>query len=487
MNLNTITNGAIRIQLHLISLVTIFFLWIYNRQVCPFIDGLSFWEFAANISLVFLFQLLLREVLFRRWPTPRANISLSRHGYRLSVIIWCLAGLCAITVHGLRYPAFPLGSHLKLLSSYWVLGAGIIAQWEYVLLEKAERRHSASFRGAQQFLERITRRITEGYVLFTLAPVVIMLLVAIRYIFEGFIPREVAIELSYIGIFLVCTALLVATMFGRSLKKDTEHIKASLQQIERGAFTTTLDISRRDELGEMSASINQMAAGLQQRERIREAFGRFVSPRIAEEFIDKFVTNDNELTLGGQRREVVILMCDIRNFTPLAETISPEQLTALLNGYFSEMVAVIQRHGGMVDKFIGDAIMATFGLVDSEDMAPRAVRAAIEMQERLAAYNHRIAEAGMEPLQSGIGIHMGDVVAGYIGSAERMEFSVIGTAVNIAARIEAQAKAPQPSILFSKKIADEITPTIAAKHIITTPLKGISAELELFALAATTQ
>jgi adenylate cyclase len=158
----------------------------------------------------------------------------------------------------------------------------------------------------------------------------------------------------------------------------------------------------------------------------------------------------------------------------------PEALVVLLNGYFTEMVAAIQANGGMVDKFIGDAVMAVFGLAEETNEAvicQQAVAAAAEMQTRLKQYNTVLASQGDVHLNNGIGIHFGEVVAGYIGSEERLEFTVMGNTVNMAARVEGQCKAPNPAIMFTHEVAQHIG---AAELIMTADLKGLSQPVKLY-------
>ncbi|HMY19166.1 MAG TPA: adenylate/guanylate cyclase domain-containing protein, partial [Polyangium sp.] len=159
-----------------------------------------------------------------------------------------------------------------------------------------------------------------------------------------------------------------------------------------------------------------------------------------------------------------------------------EKLIDVLNGYFTEMVGAIRGQNGMVDKFIGDAVLAVFGLTDDPsgtEPAVNAVNAAVEMQRRLAVYNEKLRAEGLE-LRSGIGIHAGDVVAGYLGSAERLEFTVIGHNVNVAARIESHAKAPKPPILFSAEVARRIESTLKVKEVGSVALKGVGDEMILY-------
>lgn len=480
--LQSIIDIKLRLKLYVVPLVAVFFLAVYSRQVCPFIDSLPAAELLLNLMLVYLAQMVVRELMFDQLAAP-SHRSLARHGFYLSAASWAIAGLLAMMLHEYRYPDFPLASHLKLLSAYWILGSLILSQLDYTLLEQAERKHHIESNEAIQYLESMSQRILEGFFLFTLAPSLMMLLVVGRYVYERLISVDAAFEVAYIGIFCICTALFVAYRYGQHLKKDIQLIIQGIRHIEQGRLAEYVGANRFDELGEMSHGINQMAKGLQLREKIKEAFGKFVDPNIAESFIQNYVQHGDALKMGGERRKVAVLMCDIRDFTSMAEEISPEELTELLNGYFSEMVVAIQQQHGIVDKFIGDAVMAVFGLVDSDQNAAlQAVHAGIEMQARLSSLNQRREQAGKKPIANGIGIHIGDVVAGYIGSHERLEFTVIGATVNLAARIESQAKLPNPPLLFSQQVADQIQDSLAVAYISTTALKGVREPVKLFTL-----
>ena len=164
---------------------------------------------------------------------------------------------------------------------------------------------------------------------------------------------------------------------------------------------------------------------------------------------------DGGLTLAGSRQRVAVLFSDLRGFSTFSEGRDPEAIVSHLNTYFDGMVEAIQRHGGVVDKFIGDAVMATFGGVSEVDRpCDAAVEAALAMRESLAALNARWAAAGAPTFESGVGIEYGEVLEGPIGSAHRKEFTVIGDAVNVAARVESQADAEQ--ILISEELYKQV-------------------------------
>jgi len=387
-----------------------------------------------------------------------------------------------LVVHALLYPDFHPGSHVKLLTGYWTLGAGLLAQLEYAFFERNLRQNNQL--SIQQASERLVRRLLESFSTFTLVPALAITLLVFRLRYEGFVDAGVAFEILFLSLFFVIVALIVGWYWGTTLRKDTDNILHGLQKIGDGKFDTALDASRPDELGQVALSINNMAAGLTQRERIREAFGRFVSPEVAERFIRDHVQDGKVMQMGGERRELAVLMCDLRDFTPLSESLPPEQLTELLNAYFSEMVQAIREHNGMVDKFIGDAIMAVFGMVESEeDYALSAVKAAQAMRKRLEIFNQHQQANGKPTVRNGIGVHVGELVAGYIGSLDRLEFTVIGHTVNLVARIEAQTKSPNPPILFSQAVAQRIEKYMSVQPVCSVHLKGVEGKTELFGIS----
>ncbi len=468
-----------RLQLHLIVFIAVIFLSIYGKLVCPFIDGLELLKLLFGLGLITVAHIGIREYLYGYLPLPWKRLSLARNGFYLSMLSWLLAGVVAMLIHVGLYPDFPWASHIKLMTGYWALGAGLLSQLEYAFFERHLRQ--AEVFDARQATEHLVRRLLESFTTFTLVPALAITLLVFRLKYENLVDIGVAFEILFLSLFFVTAALIVGWYWGHTLRKDTNNILHGLEKIGAGKFDTQLDASRPDELGQVALSINDMAAGLTQRERIREAFGRFVSPEVADRFIQDHVQDGKVMQMGGERRELAVLMCDLRDFTPLSESLPPEQLTELLNAYFSEMVQAIRVHRGMVDKFIGDAIMVVFGMVESEeDCALSAVKAAQAMRERLAIFNQTQAAAGKPTVRNGIGIHVGELIAGYIGSVDRMEFTVIGHTVNLAARIEAQTKAPHPPVLFSHAVAERVKAELAIKSVCCTHLKGVEHEVELF-------
>jgi adenylate cyclase len=174
-------------------------------------------------------------------------------------------------------------------------------------------------------------------------------------------------------------------------------------------------------------------------------FQRYFAPNLAEEIANQ----QGAVQLGGSKRPVIIFFSDIRGFTPMSEKMNPDEIASLLTEYFTEMVEIIFEHGGTLDKFIGDALMAIWGApIPHEDDADRAMRAAIDMQQVLAELNKKWTSEGRQEVNIGIGINFGDVFAGNIGSERRLEYTVIGDAVNTASRL--CSKAAPGEILISE-------------------------------------
>jgi adenylate cyclase len=178
-----------------------------------------------------------------------------------------------------------------------------------------------------------------------------------------------------------------------------------------------------------------MIAGLRQLLFVKDLFGRFVSPEVSAQLIA------GQIKLGGEQRTVTILMSDLRDFTRLSEESPPEEIVDLLNEYFGAVVKASKQYGGIVNKFVGDSALIIFGApVTMTHHAGRALATALAMRAALVEINARRCEAGLSPLRQGIGIATGSVIAGQVGSEDRMEYTVIGDAVNVASRLEALTK-----------------------------------------------
>jgi adenylate cyclase len=204
-------------------------------------------------------------------------------------------------------------------------------------------------------------------------------------------------------------------------------------------------------------------------------FQRYFAPNIAEQIAGQ----EGAVQLGGTKRPVVVFFSDIRGFTPMSETMGPDDIATLLNEYFTEMVEIVFEHGGTLDKFMGDAIMALWGApISHNDDADRAIAAAIEMQSVLARLNVKWAAEGRQRVEIGIGIDYYEVFAGNIGSDRRLEYTVIGDAVKTASRLCSQAGPGE--IILSRRFYDELTTPPAVEELEALELKGKAEKVPVY-------
>lgn len=213
-----------------------------------------------------------------------------------------------------------------------------------------------------------------------------------------------------------------------------------------------------------------------QKNQISDHFGNYVSAEVRDDILK------GNTALGGDEVEVTILFADIRNFTALSEKHTPAEVVSMLNQYFTEMVRAITQHGGTVNKFIGDAIMAIFGSPKKLDNhAESAVLAAHEMLARLEAHNYLQSAKGEPTFDIGIGLHSGNVIAGNIGAESRKEYTVIGDAVNLASRVEGLTKQYNISLLATDSVVSKLSGTkFDLREIDTVTVKGRSLPCALF-------
>lgn len=247
-----------------------------------------------------------------------------------------------------------------------------------------------------------------------------------------------------------------------------------------GHFFTREDIELLQTLashGAVAIENANLADRMKKEEAVRANLSRYLSPQI----VDRIVKEDVKVNLGGNRKVVTILFSDIRNFTTITETRPPDQLILILNEYFTEMAKVIFEYQGSLDKYIGDAIVAVFGsLVPLENPARNAAQAALEMMRRLPDLNRRWETYYDFYMNIGIGINTGEVFLGNIGSPERMEFTVIGDAVNVASRFSGLAKAGQ--VLVTKETRACLGPEAVVRELPPADVKGKTAKMEVFEL-----
>jgi adenylate cyclase len=277
----------------------------------------------------------------------------------------------------------------------------------------------------------------------------------------------------------VLIALAVATtislelslLLTKSILRPIADLRRATRLVSEGRYDVSVPVTTADEIGDLAASFNQMIAGLAERERIREAFGTYLDHEVADYILSEGFSEE------GVEREVSVLFCDVRDFTALAAGLDAKEVVAALNRLFEVIVPIVGRYGGHVDKFEGDGLLAVFGAPEAyPDHADRAVRAGCEMARAV-----NLEDAAGEQLRVGVGINTGRVVAGAIGGAGRLNFSVIGDPVNVAARVEAATRELDTSVLVTARTSDELSGGFELDPLGSHRLKGVEEPVDLYA------
>ncbi len=261
----------------------------------------------------------------------------------------------------------------------------------------------------------------------------------------------------------------------RNLSRPLESLTKTVERIDKGEYQNhNLFSERKDELGTLSKAVKHMSQGLQERDKVRNLLGKVVSPEIATELLTK------DINLSGERKLATVLFSDVREFTHLCEESDPEDVLLLLNRYFSCMTDCIDKHKGVIDKYIGDAIMALFNVpIELENAPEHAVKAAQEMMLALDALNIELTQEKIPNINIGIGINTAQVIAGNMGSLHRSNYSVIGDGVNLASRLESLTKYFGVSIIVSE-LTVKSCKDIEFKELAKVQVKGKKESIRIF-------
>lgn len=285
--------------------------------------------------------------------------------------------------------------------------------------------------------------------------------------------HQKTIVLAVIGMI----ALLVMSFFlARSMARPLISMAGVTDQIAKGDLSVDLShINRTDEVGQLAISLGEMVEGLKQKEFIRDTFGRYLT----KEVVANLLESEDGLKLGGEAREITLMMSDLRGFTALTAHMPPEAVISFLNRYLGRMVDILMAHRGVIDEIIGDGILAFFGAPEPmEDNALRAVACALEMQAAMAEINKMNEMDGLAHLEMGVAVHTGTVVVGNIGSEKRSKYGVVGSDVNFTGRMESYTVGGQ--VLISEATHEKVTPHVMVKKILNLQMKGIPGKVNLY-------
>ena len=379
----------------------------------------------------------LRE---HRTPTEQERVrtlAAPTEAVRLSALTWAVGAVSFAALGATE----SLSAALYIFTAVAFGGITTTAVW-YLVAERIMRPVSARALDGQpadhRFGPSIQLRLAMAWTLATGVPLLGVATLAVGYLADvGYEPhRSFAVILGLVAVALVVglSTVLIAV---RSVAERIGALHRALGRVQAGDFAVRVVVDDASEIGRLQVGFNAMTAGLAERERIREFFGTYVDRDVAEHIL-----RGGE-SLEADEVEVTLMFVDVRSFTAFAERLPPIDVVAALNRLFERIVPLVHRHGGHVDKYAGDGLLAVFGAPRRHgDHADRAVTAAFEISEA-------VRDEFDDALSVGVGLNSGPVVAGNIGGAGRLEFSVIGDAVNVAARVEAATRRTGDQVLLT--------------------------------------
>lgn len=273
--------------------------------------------------------------------------------------------------------------------------------------------------------------------------------------------------------------ILMAFLLSDDLKSLIQPLVNALHTVEQGDLQTNLAITTTDEFAALYRGFNSMTSGLREREQLHDAFGRYVSPELATAVLS------GEMMMAGKTVTATVMFLDIRGYTAMSEKLTPPEIVTMLNSFYALVEPAIQEHGGWINKFLGDGFMVTFGApVALDNHRLRAVKSAMAIRDCLVGFNKASRAKNLPEISVGMGIASGEMLAGSIGSPNRIEYTVIGDAVNTAARIESLNKEMKSDILVSDDVYKDIADHYTVESKPPTLVKGKSDAIQVYAVLA---
>ena len=294
--------------------------------------------------------------------------------------------------------------------------------------------------------------------------------------------HSISTQVRYAFIAGLVIVLFILNGLARKITRPITHLAAVTKEVADGRLEE-IEIppaaeERKDEIHMLYHSFFDMVKGLQEKERVRGILNKVVSAEIAEE------TLNGKIELGGEEKEVTVFFADIRNFTSLTENMEPASVITLVNGCMTKVSHVIDEFGGVIDKYVGDEVMALFGApVQKPDSPLKAVECAKAIMQALKGWNQERAQQNLPPIEMGIGIHTGLVVAGNMGAENRLNYTVLGSGVNLAARLCSIAKPMEILLSESTMAVPHVQEKVQAEEKPSVELKGFTKPIKCYSVS----
>ena len=475
-------------------------LGFYGIEVCPFLEDMEPAELAGVIAGAFVLGYACRAYMIyrlRREDEGRAGAKVDIHRpWKLLVIdlgVWLCMGF-SIAGWNLVFYGFPVvESGMKVVLGCVTLG--VFAATAFALDVEAAIIRCIDEEGMQitGFDEDKFLSITTKFLVFIGLCMGLVFAVLLMLVYKDFAfiighmstsaPYQfywIIGEVLFVFVVLLAGTVLVMRKYSRNLSAMFSLQLGALERVQEGQYEAGVPVVSHDEFSLIALQTNRMIDGLREKERLRSVFGKYVDGMVAQEILECEAGAD----LGGREAEVAVLFTDIRDFTSLSERCTPQEVIEVLNEYFTLVVDAVHRYQGVLDKFIGDEAMAVFGLEGGGNASEAAVETALDIGAALGEMGRRMEVRGLPAILAGIGIHYGGVVAGNIGSQERLEYTVIGDTVNTAARLEQLTKSLPSSLAVSQSVYEAVSAEMRERlaFLGERELKGKSAPLSVYGL-----
>ncbi len=470
---------------------------IYGAQVCPFLECLGHVQASVNIMIPVLLVLPFRAYAYRKTekklkelPTLGDSLYvLPWREFRADLVTWIIAGILMAALYLLYFKA-PVLTGFKLLLgciSFGLFGgmlSFLATEKRIINLLKTVRIESAQT--PKRVLSVSSKRLffMVTVMLFMMVVILLMVFMDINYlltnknVIDADITFSIFKEILFAFVVLLVLSLVILGRYSQNLKSILAVQVDAMENISRGNYDTRVPVVSNDEFGLIAAKTNEMVEGLKERDACQVSFGKYVTPEISDKILKGEISSEGELT------EATILFCDLRGYTPFVEKRDPKDVVRFLNTYFSEMEQAIRKFRGIVLQYIGDEIEAVFGTPIPEKEHPEmAVMAALEMRKRLGNLNKNREKAGESPISHGIGIHTGMVLAGSVGSPDRLVYAMVGDAVNLASRIQDLNRQYNTDILISHATKEILRPgKFDLSSLGRTDIRGKTEGVEIFSV-----
>jgi len=491
-------------------LTRFYFLVIYqssqvNVELSPYYDAIFF--LISTSILLFssvwitkrlflpLYKIVNDEVLIDSIDKESAQIlkknaiQLPAHIAVISFLVWILAGftfslfqpLISQILYGVDFP--DLADCLKNFFGITFVGGLITALFLYFTLERYWRRSIPKFfpegnlsQVKDTFKPHVHHRLLIVFVAISLVPLPLLGIVAYTKaqalhmadaIVRAQLLSSLFMEIIIITFICVSLSIVLSIFVSTSVSIPLDKLENAMKEVEKGNLDVRVEIVSNDEIGSVTEGFNLMVKGLKESESIKDSFGKYVTQEIRDEILN------GRISLDGEMKRATLLFSDLRDFTPLVESMHPKKVVTIMNQYFTQMTEAIRENRGLVLQYVGDEIEAVFGApVSYENHMDMAVKTALEMRRRLIELNKNFEKQGVDPLQHGIGIHTGAVLAGNIGSKDRISYALVGDTVNLASRIMGLTKEFSCDIILSQTTNSLLTGNFITEQLSAVNVKG---------------